>query len=239
MKAKKVIEKWRKLVGDRSFLVNLVLSIGFFIAATTTLKLSGLRAESIVAPALPDLFHSSVPLTDVAILSTFGFILIQIVFWLYFILTKPEELPYALKVYGLFVVFRSVFITITSLGAPMNRIDDVPLFDSFFGGLYFTQDLFPSGHTGSPFIGYLIIKNKPLKYFMLAGTFVMGASVLLLHVHYSIDVLGAFFVAYGAKGFYAWMKKKWSLLSQVDVREIVYDFFSNMNVLKARTEAKK
>ena len=213
---KKIVGKWKKLLRDRSFSINLALSFMFFLLSTFILKIVGLRAESLPAPALPDVIHSILPLTDVTYLSTFGFITIQILFWGYFIIGRPKDLPYALKIYELFLIFRSIFITITSLGAPALRIDDVPFFEFLFSGLYFTKDLFPSGHTGIPFIGYLIIKNKILRRFMLFCTFVMGASVLLLHVHYSIDVLGAFFVTYGSKGFYSWVRVKaiavWNLL---------------------------
>ncbi|PIN73573.1 hypothetical protein COV20_05105 [Candidatus Woesearchaeota archaeon CG10_big_fil_rev_8_21_14_0_10_45_16] len=198
---------WKTLLKDRSYRFNLVVSIFIFLIAAATLKLSGLRAESIDAPALPDLIHSSIPLVDVTFISTFGFIVVQILFWGYFISKKPEELPYAIKVYSMFVLFRSLFITITSFGAPAVRIDDVPFLNGLFGSLYFTKDLFPSGHTGTPFIAYLLIKKQPWKNIMLGLTLLMGASVLLLKVHYSIDVLGALFVAYGAKAFYDWLRE--------------------------------
>ena len=205
---KKTIKKWQKLVQDKAFVKNLLGSGLFFVVAMITLKLSGLRADTIPAPSLPDFFHSIVPLTNVMYVATYGFILVHLLLWGYFVTYEPKRLPYAMKVYGIFIVFRSIFISLTTLGAPAVRLDLVPVIEAIFGGIYFTQDLFPSGHTGSAFVGYLIVRKKWMKKIMLIATVLMGTSVLLLRVHYSIDVLGALFVAYGAKGFYHELRKK-------------------------------
>ncbi len=61
-----------------------------------------------------------------------------------------------------------------------------------FGG-----DLFFSGHTGLPFLMALVFWKKPiLRYFFIASAIGFGAVVLLTHLHYSIDVLSAFFITY-------------------------------------------
>ena len=36
---------------------------------------------------------------------------------------------------------------------------------------------------------------------MLIGSLIMGVTVLLMHVHYSIDVFSAFFISYGVYTF--------------------------------------
>jgi membrane-associated phospholipid phosphatase len=205
---KKIIKKWKILAQDKAFVKNLLLSKLFLIVAMVTLKLSGLRADTIPAPSLPDLFHSIIPLTNVMYIATYGFIAVQLLLWGYFIVYEPRRLPYAMKVYGIFIIFRSIFISLTTLGAPAVRLDLVPVIEAIFGGIYFTQDLFPSGHTGSAFVGYLVARKKWMKKIMLFCTVMMGMSVLLLRVHYSIDVLGALFVAYGARGFYHEIRKR-------------------------------
>ena len=204
----KLIKKWRQLIKNKRFLVNLGLSLLFLFSTFAILKTVGKYAEIRVAPALPDVVHSLLPLVDVGFIATFGFLAIIATFWIYLILAEPKRLPYAIKLYGIFIIFRSIFIFVTGLGAPSIRIDDTSLINIFVSGLYFTQDLFPSGHTAIPFLSYLIVKNRNMKYLMFTGSLVMGASVLLLHVHYTIDVIGAFFVAYGSKGFYHWIKDK-------------------------------
>jgi len=207
-------KRWKEALQSKLFLFKLALGLLLLITASILVKETGLRADSLPSNSVPDLLHSILPLIDVTALATIGFVIIQLIFWTYFILARPRDLPKALIIYAIFLIFRSIFINLTTFGAPSVRIDDRSYFEFLFSGYYFTQDLFPSGHTAFPFLGYLVIRNKKLKYFMLISSFVMGASVLLLHVHYSIDVLGAYFIAYGSKGVYDWLGKKIYLFYQ-------------------------
>ena len=62
----------------------------------------------------------------------------------------------------------------------------------------FQGNFFYSGHTAFPFLLALIFwDNKYLRYLFLFLTVFFGASVLLAHVHYSIDVFAAPFIVYG------------------------------------------
>ncbi|MBI2669358.1 phosphatase PAP2 family protein [Candidatus Woesearchaeota archaeon] len=198
--------RWKSTLQERSYCFSLAFSLCFFALATVSMLLSGQYAEQSAAPALPDTIHNILPLEDVTFLATFGFAAVQLLFWGYFV-HRPKELPSAMNIYALFILIRSLFIYVTPMGAPLLRIDDIPIANLLFSGLYFTKDLFPSGHVALPFLGFLLIKNKKLKWFMFWWSLVMGISVLLLHVHYTMDVLGAYFVAYGAKGLYGWGRK--------------------------------
>jgi membrane-associated phospholipid phosphatase len=61
-----------------------------------------------------------------------------------------------------------------------------------FGG-----DLFFSGHTGMPFLLALIFwEDKWTRFLFLGFSIMFGIVVLLAHLHYSIDVLSAFFITY-------------------------------------------
>jgi membrane-associated phospholipid phosphatase len=63
----------------------------------------------------------------------------------------------------------------------------------FIGG----NDLFFSGHTGAPFLLALIFwRIPPLRYLFLAWSLFFAVIVLLGHLHYTIDVLSAFFITY-------------------------------------------
>jgi membrane-associated phospholipid phosphatase len=72
------------------------------------------------------------------------------------------------------------------------------MFSDFIVGKFsFGADLFFSGHTGLPFLMALIFwKNKLLRYSFLFLSVFFGLIVLLGHIHYSIDVLSAFFITY-------------------------------------------
>lgn len=60
-----------------------------------------------------------------------------------------------------------------------------------YGGQLITKDLFFSGHTASLLILFLAVKIRWLKIFFLV---VLLTMIMLLwqHVHYTVDILGAF-----------------------------------------------
>lgn len=149
--------------------------------------------------------RASNPVTDI-ILSNFGpydldgvFIYGPVIFWVLvglMVLHKPNRIPFVLKSIALFVVIRSIFISMTHIapfptGIPINySLDIVGIFTS--GG-----DLFFSAHTGLPFLMALLFWEVPyLRYTFVAISIFFGIVVLLAHLHYTIDVFAAFFITY-------------------------------------------
>jgi membrane-associated phospholipid phosphatase len=70
------------------------------------------------------------------------------------------------------------------------------------------NDFFFSGHTGLPFLMALIFwEEKWIRTITLLVTAIFSVSVILGHLHYSIDVFAAFFISYGifaiAKNFFS------------------------------------
>ncbi len=64
---------------------------------------------------------------------------------------------------------------------------------------YLTKDLFFSGHTATTFLLLLYLwPHRRLRWLALAGHLAVVASVFLAHLHYTIDVLGAYAVALAA-----------------------------------------
>jgi membrane-associated phospholipid phosphatase len=47
--------------------------------------------------------------------------------------------------------------------------------------------------------------DKPKRYLFLAWSVVFGATVLLGHLHYTIDVFAAFFITYGIYHLARWL----------------------------------
>lgn len=69
--------------------------------------------------------------------------------------------------------------------------------------------MFFSGHTAIPFLGFLVFyEDKFMRYFCLAASVLMGATSLLTHQHYSIDVFSAFFITYATFKMGEWIFKK-------------------------------
>ena len=70
--------------------------------------------------------------------------------------------------------------------------------DNIIDWFTFTGDMFFSAHTGLPFLAALLFwQNKIWRYVFLISSLIFGATVLLGHLHYSIDVFSAFFITYG------------------------------------------
>jgi hypothetical protein len=64
---------------------------------------------------------------------------------------------------------------------------------------YLTKDLFFSGHTATTFLLLLYLwPHRALRWLALAAHLAVVASVFLAHLHYTIDVLGAYAFALGA-----------------------------------------
>ena len=112
---------------------------------------------------------------------------------------SPQVLTLALLTYLLMVIFRIAAMYTLPLNPPesMLALKD-PFVEFFGGGKTLTKDLFFSGHTATSLIFFLTAKNKIIKKIFLFLTVVMGASVLLMHVHYSVDVLIAPLVSFTA-----------------------------------------
>ena len=71
------------------------------------------------------------------------------------------------------------------------------LFGKDAAHVYLTKDLFFSGHTGVTFLLLLYVwPYRRLRALMLLGHVLVVASVLLSHLHYTIDILGAYAMAF-------------------------------------------
>ena len=96
---------------------------------------------------------------------------------------------------ALFLLVRSFFITLTHIGPfPTSALIEPTKLNTLFTS---TGDLFFSAHTGSPFLMALVFwNNKTIRYILVALSVFFGIVVLMGHLHYTIDVVGAFFITY-------------------------------------------
>jgi membrane-associated phospholipid phosphatase len=167
----------------------------FFIVALAINYFASIYAADRVSLPVTDIILSNVRAMDVdGLIVYLAFFLVGIT--IYEVLMRPRVLPFVLKSMALFILIRSVFISLTHIG-PFPTIDKVPFNSIISLGLGNSADLFFSGHTGMPFLAALIFwKNEYLRYIYLAGSIVLGVAVLLGHLHYSIDVLAAYFITF-------------------------------------------
>lgn len=71
--------------------------------------------------------------------------------------------------------------------------------------LYLTKDLFFSGHTATTFLLLLYVwRWKELRALMLVGHVLVVASLFFAHLHYTIDIVGAYAITFAL---FAWRKR--------------------------------
>lgn len=123
---------------------------------------------------------------------------LAIFFW-----KEPARVPYILAVFGVLLLVSNLFYALTVLAPPADRPDRL------IAGFEFDHDLFPSRHVGVAFLLGLLTQVLWLRYFLFGISIILGIDVLLLHMHYSFDILGGYVVAYAVYKLSEKYLKKW------------------------------
>ena len=122
----------------------------------------------------------------------FSVIYISLFTAVFTLLKSPERLSAAMQCYFFMVLFRITAMYIVPFNPPAEMIPlNDPFVEIFGTGRLLTKDLFFSGHTATLLIFYYTAVSKKLKTIFLICTIIVAVSVLLQHVHYTVDVLGA------------------------------------------------
>lgn len=196
-----LLEAWRECWGKRGFRIELGASVGLLVVAGSLFSRFGRWLEARPGTVLSDPVLARLPAVDLTWV-TFGVMYAAMMVALLGLLRFPTRLLFAFRVYAGVILARLVSIYLTELDDPATAI---PLQDPiarlvFQAGQVPTKDLFFSGHTATMFTLYLTAVTPRLRALLLATTVVIGATVLLQHVHYAFDVFAAPFFAYGVHG---------------------------------------
>ncbi len=192
---KKLAGKYKTTFTDKSFVTSIFTALLLFTVSLLINLFASAYATSSASWPVGDIILDNIPVFKLDLVYAYG----PILFWLVIAIVcfrDPKTLPFTLKAIALFVVVRSIFVTLTHLGVSPA---DVPIDaqSNFIKRLSYGGDLFFSGHTGLPFLISLVFKeNKYLRIFCVISAIFFGAVVLMVHMHYSIDVLAAFFITY-------------------------------------------
>ena len=177
----------------RSLLVALVL---LSLAIVFQFYATGYSAR-VSSNFVHDLLLDNLPVVDLNIIIIEG-ALAAIVGTLILLFVKPRYLIFTLKAVAIFIATRGVFIAVTHLGIYPGQINPgTGFFDHIYTNLGLEAGFFFSGHTGLTLLMALIFWDEKFwryTYLILAAIF--GISVLLAHVHYTIDVLAAPYMTY-------------------------------------------
>ena len=211
---KNLTNVYRLYFKNQKFLIAVGLGLLWLGLGLVANFYAGMYATESASNAVTDMILDNIPVFDVDIFFVYGPVLLWC-FIAWFCLTKPQRIPFVLKSIALFVLIRSLFISLTHIGPFPDRIvidytsDLVKKFT--FGG-----DLFFSAHTGLPFLMALVFqKQKKLFIWLVLAAIFFGIIVLLGHLHYSIDVLSAFFITYSIYHLaLVLFKKDWHLFSE-------------------------
>lgn len=187
------VQKHKKHWMDKKFSLSSCSALLLLAISLTVNHYAGQYATTNASNSVTDIILNNTRVYDFDGIFVYG----SIVFWVFIgflCAVEPKRIPFTIKSIALFVFIRSVFISLTHIGPfPTTIIVDSNLLRHFTFG----ADLFFSGHTGIPFLMALIFwKNIYLRILFILSSIVFGIVVLLAHLHYSIDVLSAFFITY-------------------------------------------
>lgn len=193
---KSLIVKHKTLWLNKSFFISAIIGLLFFVASLFANYSAVKYATKEAGNATTDILLDNLPVVNTDIVFSEGALLF-VLFVVFLFILKPETIPLTLKSVALFIFIRAIFVIMTHIAPYPDQIvtdlSSLKYFSSSSGA-----DLFFSGHTGLPFLMALLFwENKYLKYIFLISSFMAGASALLGHLHYTIDVLSAFFITYG------------------------------------------
>jgi hypothetical protein len=214
-----MLQHYKTHFTDKNFLISFMS--GLFILGVSLIVqffINGYVTRSISAP-VTDIVLSNIRVYEVGGIFVWGAILLTAI-GAFVIFRRINYAPFVIKSVALFTLIRSVFVSLTHISPfPTHAIISSPFFNKeVFTGIFTGNDLFFSGHTGIPFLLALIFwEHKNLRIVFLSFSFMFAVVVLLGHLHYSIDVLSAFFITFSifhiCKVFF---KKDWIIFCKED-----------------------
>ena len=190
---KNIRKKYKDCLTDKDFISSACFGFILLFFSLLLYQFSSNYATNRASNAVTDIILSNIPTYNVANIFVYG-ILIVVIFIIFITLLRPERIPFVVKNVALFVIVRSIFVSLTHIGSYPTFPVNVNVLDKLTSG----GDMFFSGHTGLPFLMALIFwKNKVLRYIFIILAVFFGTVALLGHYHYTIDVLAAFFIVFG------------------------------------------
>ena len=201
------VGRYKKAFTDRRFLLAAPAAILVFTTSVVVSFYAIAYATAQASNSVTDIILSNTRIFDVDGLMVGGTILL-IAFLALLVLHYPLRIPFTLYTLTLFFFIRSGFTIMTHVASyPLPTGSGLEISNSvgrfFFG---FGGDLFFSAHTAVPFLMALVFWPYPaLRYSLLILSAFFGVVVLMGHLHYTIDVLSAFFIAYGIYHLALWL----------------------------------
>lgn len=189
---------WKEFIREKQNKIELAttlfLLVAVLISLTNFLNFVEARPGVVLSDPILNLFNP-IDLTWL----TFALIYISLVTAIITLIKNPNRLLFTIQLYTLMVIVRMAAMYLLPLEPPSTMIIlNDPFVEIFGTGQTLTKDLFFSGHTATLFILYLVSEKKSVKSIFLFCTIAVAVSVILQHVHYTIDVFAAVFFTYAS-----------------------------------------
>lgn len=187
---------WKEFLKEKRNRFELVITLFLLAVVLTSLANFLNYVEARKGVLLPDPLLNLFNPIDLTWL-TFALIYVSIVVAIVTLFKNPSRLVFAIQLYTLMVAVRIIAMYLMPFDPPSSMIILNDPFVEYFGtGQTLTKDLFFSGHTATLFILFLVSENKMIKTVFMISTIAVAISVILQHVHYSIDVFAAVIFTY-------------------------------------------
>ncbi|MBD2704324.1 hypothetical protein IC229_27015 [Spirosoma sp. BT702] len=183
---------WKSPVFRRKFIAGSISLLALLGAFPTFFQI----IEQHSGPVLNDWVLNQIPPLDVSLII---FLVIWAAALLLLIRVRRSPAIFMMFVYSYVIVSlsRMISINLLPLDPPVGLIPMVdPITNAFYGKVYITKDLFYSGHTSTIFLIFLSLRRWWDRVLVFIGSLIVGALLLVQHVHYTIDVMGAFVFTY-------------------------------------------
>jgi hypothetical protein len=201
----RTVEAWRRAIANKKFLFAIFITLGIVLSFTVIFNKFFDFVEARQGTALNDFLVESIPGRDVSFF-VFFFLYSGIVIFLLSHSMFPAVILTAFQTYVLVTLTRIGTITLFPLEPPVGYIPLREPFVQLFttNGNIISKDLFFSGHMSTILSVYFASRRPWIRRYIFLCAFMVGAGVIVQHVHYTIDVL----VAIPATFFWYWISKK-------------------------------
>jgi hypothetical protein len=211
---KELAKRYKDHFARHDYRVAAVGSFLLFVASLFASLLAGHFAKEVATNPVGDIVLSNTPALHVGGLFVYGTFLF-VIFVAAIALAHPRRIPFTFLSLALFFFIRAGFVSLTHIAAfPERAVTD---FGFTLKKYFFGNDLFFSGHTGAPFMMALVFwKDTKLRFAFLGWSVFFALVVLLGHLHYSIDVLSAYFITYAVYDLAEWLFPEYQSLFYSD-----------------------
>lgn len=206
IKLKQWYDNWKIELSEHKYLI--LLSLVFLVFANIINVYAGNYVDSKDAIPVKDIILDNIPTINLEWIFSYGMIIFLSILLCYVLFLKVKQFHIVAFSFSTLILVRSFFITLTHIGKPSDAAIMTSL-PGIYQALNFHNDLFFSGHAALPFMAFLLFRKEKIGPFFLFMTIVLSLTVLIMHLHYSIDVFAAFFITYAIYKFSKWFGEKY------------------------------